>query len=1130
MKSGAEEQIESLEQNLQAKQKLLELLKKTKDPRAAGIEHAVTELEAKINALKTGAPIPEETAFKLKASEQLTGGVEDRVRRVTDALGASALMRDEQNSENFKRFLKEMTDDDKFNLEDFNTGVENYGRKTFVKSDEKTYQVFSEYLHAVDALREGDVSKLNDLLKYPEASALLQHLESNLNFISSLDKIYQEKYSMDDVSLYSRDSDLTDDIDIPDPSDYEALNPQSDSPPLSDEEIQAIAQPALDEVERTRREALTSMGIDPTRKTAPPTETLEDSALTKQARDLLEENKKLDENKEMDTKEKDKKKRELLKKMEDVAKPILKAKKKFAAQDDKKEKTLSQILEEETKLPAKGDIEDCIEALLNNLIAGLVALKKYYGESNKSEAEEKPLQSTTDTITGSNPDKSDKKPKELAATSEEAVVTSPKQAQEHSPEEEPTSNPKIVAKAGSVVKGPSPTMQELLEKAKNIGSAVQGMTDVLNIQSTLDELTAIQLQMQQDPNFAQSSIHQPQSEGTGVDLSGLTAGLAAVKQVVAADEPLFTVKPQQIPADEQEALFTMEQGGPKQEDVVDAALSITAHPKNKEDDKVALTAKQAAELKARSKLLDEKHLDFKDPIQMLKDDEYEVYKKQYGDDFFRKLAVTIVERSDAVKDPSALNPKHKIQHRHAQRTLDIGNAVKFAEWGARRELIDAKNDTAVFSQYKETKAAYEKVNEDYRSAEQAVAKHTDQIELIKAQQEALDPASEDHNTKKAALSEALDKATKELSESQKTLDKIKPDFEAKENAFKRSDYTQALAKVEVAEKIRRTFESLHALSKYRSRYTDDNYNQRMNELKQLMQRHDLSDDNKKMVQQAVQHAQENYNFHKTKMYKPAGWRSSRFDSTKDNFSLSEKKYKKDLKIEHYTESNGSKTVQVTFSFNRENMSGENRSRFNPAGHNYAYGEMKRQVSRMLDVAIGEYNKGSPENPIHIRYGKSKSGKQLAQPDIALGIMMELKKRAIEENREFTVISPVDGKRVQITADRELNPQEMAIMRHYATEKASMHKGKGNFKESTYGGAGILRHAGLTDPKAFKESKDSTRNEDRAMAVDTALQGYLDKQIGHREAKLDKVFSKEAGKLEGKSYSEEKRKTASARAG
>ncbi|MCS5708349.1 hypothetical protein CC99x_005460 [Candidatus Berkiella cookevillensis] len=1140
MKLGIEEQMKILEQDLQAKQKLLELLKEKNDPRAAGIEHAVTELAAKLNALRTGTPIPEETAFKLKASEQLTGSIiEDRVRRITDTLNASALMKDEQKSEKFNNFLEEITESDKLRLESFNNGVESYGSKTFVKSDGRTYQVFSEYLHAVDALRVGDVSKLNDLLKYPEAGALLQHLESNLNFISELSKIYQEEYSDSLDNIDSRDSDMGEELnldDIPDLSGFGESNPQSKTPPLLDEEErqrQERAEQAQREVEQTREKALTSMGIDPTRETASPAETLEGKALTAKARDLLEENKKIDEKKDIDEKQRTKEKHELLKKMKGVAKPILAAKKKFAAQDGDKKQTLGEILADETKLPTKGDIEDSIEALLNNLIAGFVALQKYYSESNKSEAEEKPLQSTTDTITRSDPDKSDKKATEPTVSSVDTVVTPPEQAQEHPPGEEPKPKPKIVAELGPVAQGGviSPKTQEFLEKAKDSATAIQGMTDVMDISNNLDELRSIQLQMQQDPSFVQSSVHQPPSEGTGIDL-GLGLKLEGVKKVVAGTEELFTVKPQQIPTDEQEDLFTMEQGSPtpKEEDVVDAALSVTAHPKNREDDKVELTASQTAALKARSKLLDEKHLDFKDPMQMLKDDEYEVYKKQYGDDFFKKLAATIVERSDAVKDPSALNPKHKIQHRHAQRTLDIGNAVKFAEWGARRELMEAKNDTAVFKQHQDAKAAYEKINDEYRGAEQAVAKSTDQIEVIKAQQKDLDPASENHDTKKADLEAALDKATKELAENQKALDKIKPEFEAKENAYKRSDYTQALARVEVAEKIRHTFESLHALSKYRSRYTEDNYNQRMNELRQLMQRHDLSDDNKKLVQQAVQHAQENYNFHKTKMYKPPGWRSSRFDSTKDNFSLSDKKYKKDLKIEHYTEPNGSKTVQVTFSFNRENMSGESRSRFNPAGHNYAYGQMKRQVSHMLDIAIGEYNKGSPENPIHIRYGKSKSGKQLAQPDIALGIMMELKKRAVEENREFTVISPVDGKRVQITADRELNSQEMAIMRHYATEKASMHKGKGNFKESTYGGTGILRHAGLTDSNAFKESKDSTRNENRAMAIDTALQAYVDKEIGHREAKLDKVFGKEAGKLEGKSYSEEKKKTASARAG
>lgn len=1081
-----------------------------------------------------------------------------------------------------------------------------------------------------------------------------------------------------------------------------------DSPPLTPEEqtqIRERAQQQLEEVERTRVEALTAIGADPTKKVKPSVEIPEGETLSSQATKLSNEATSLLENKEKDKRQKAEEAHNLLQRMEATAKPLLEAKKKYAAQGDKKEKTLSQILAEETKMPAKGDVEDSIEALLNNLIAGIVALQKYFAQPYIPREEETQLKSPTGSVTAptDNVGGADQ-PKRIVAKSQPAqprstetrdkLFKAAKQVQEgmggmvdalkkptptnegatgtsntvdtglratlDAPQQDdPTLVPQLLNQASELAESlgnfvtPQPdslTVQQnqqlykapkmtianpetvgaeisaetfpvapkkqkplvvaslgpvhtddpelkgkLVNAAKDLSLALQTLTDVAGAQVLLNDLQSIQTQMNQDPGFPPTDIIPPKktNDGEGVDVtSGLSSGLVQVAKVMGQQTALVTPGPTMMQAvemdlpklpdpqrgelltnpdptqteeiespkrkrskktddldddddndEDNENIFDMQQGQqhtptptlpptqppPQNSNVVDDALSITARPRS---DSVQLTARKAEELKARTKQLNEKHLEFNDPIQMLKDDEYEVYKKQYGDDFFKKLAATMTERSDSVKDPHALNPKHKIQHRHAQRTQKIAYAVKFAEWGARRELMDAKNDPAVFNQYKDAKAAFEKVNSEYNAAKQVVSDFTAKVETIKAEQAALDPTSANHAAEEKRLKDARAQAELELVVKQEALDKIKPQFDAKEKAFNENPYAQAVKKVEVAEKIRHTFESLHALSKYRSRYTEDNYQQRMDELNKLMNRHDIGQDNKALLQQAVKHAQEEYNFHKTKMYKPAGYRSSRFDSTKDTFSLSDKKYKKDLKIQHYTEANGSKTVQVTFSFNRENMSGANRSRFNPAGHNYAYGEMKRQVSRMLDVAIGEYDKGSPQNPINICYGKSKSGKQLKQPDIALGIMMELKKRAIEENREFTVISPVDGKRVQITSEREMNPQEMAIMRHYATEKASMHAGKGVFKESTYGGTGILRHAkdaSLTDPKAFKESTDSTRNEKRAAALDNALQGYLNKEIGYREEKLDKVFAKEAGRLEGPEKAAEKKKSASMRA-
>src|SRR5690606_23124934 len=125
--------------------------------------------------------------------------------------------------------------------------------------------------------------------------------------------------------------------------------------------------------------------------------------------------------------------------------------------------------------------------------------------------------------------------------------------------------------------------------------------------------------------------------------------------------------------------------------------------------------------------------------------------------------------------------------------------------------------------------------------------------------------------------------------------------------------------------------------------------------------------------------------------------------------------------------------------------------------------------------------------------------------------------AIMENREFTVISPIDGKQMKVTPERELSNQEMAVMSHYAREKVSLHKGKGKFEESSYGGTGILRHAGkdsLTDFDALKTSKDPEKNAVRQEAVEKALQGYLNRETGRMEKQATKAFDSEAQRLGG----------------
>ncbi len=76
------------------------------------------------------------------------------------------------------------------------------------------------------------------------------------------------------------------------------------------------------------------------------------------------------------------------------------------------------------------------------------------------------------------------------------------------------------------------------------------------------------------------------------------------------------------------------------------------------------------------------------------------------------------------------------------------------------------------------------------------------------------------------------------------------------------------------------------------------------------------------------------------------------------------------------------------------------------------GKLRRQMEAALTIAIAEHNKGSFDNPIHITYRPEK----LRQPVEALALLIDLKKRAALEGKEFFVIHPETKQKITITSD------------------------------------------------------------------------------------------------------------------
>lgn len=173
------------------------------------------------------------------------------------------------------------------------------------------------------------------------------------------------------------------------------------------------------------------------------------------------------------------------------------------------------------------------------------------------------------------------------------------------------------------------------------------------------------------------------------------------------------------------------------------------------------------------------------------------------------------------------------------------------------------------------------------------------------------------------------------------------------------------------------------------------------------------------------------------------------------------KVSKRVKIEHEYNEDGTSKVTVRFSYNRQRLLGTR-----PFGGHLKMGssaaevkELKAQTAEAVTVAINEFNKGSKENPIQISYNNPR----YPQPEAALAVLMEFKKRAIESGKPFYA-KDANGKLVEISPKIGFNEDERKLFAQYAIDEKPVVRGRKGVGKEVEEGAGYKLFKDVNDPE------------------------------------------------------------------
>ncbi|MCS5711146.1 hypothetical protein [Candidatus Berkiella aquae] len=254
------------------------------------------------------------------------------------------------------------------------------------------------------------------------------------------------------------------------------------------------------------------------------------------------------------------------------------------------------------------------------------------------------------------------------------------------------------------------------------------------------------------------------------------------------------------------------------------------------------------------------------------------------------------------------------------------------------------------------------------------------------------------------------------------------------------DKAEILAKLETFEAIEGMLKSLRALANNKSRYTEKNYEARLEKIIELLDKQEIPQEVKDELMDSLNETIiPHLSADKPNMFHQHKKGSTAFDATGDSLEI--KGHQKRLKIEHSTSSDDPPKLTVTgkFNYSRKAVIGVQTGKFQGikkhfAGRENQLSEMNAQVSDFVTVALNEYQKGTRENPIFLQPSQGN------QAELSLAILMEFKKRAILEGREL-IASDDTGKRIKITPDTKFSEAEKAYFEHFAMQVPKLDVGK-----------------------------------------------------------------------------------------
>lgn len=277
-------------------------------------------------------------------------------------------------------------------------------------------------------------------------------------------------------------------------------------------------------------------------------------------------------------------------------------------------------------------------------------------------------------------------------------------------------------------------------------------------------------------------------------------------------------------------------------------------------------------------------------------------------------------------------------------------------------------------------------------------------------------------------------------------------------------------KVVLFEKTRDWVASLTVLENNQYWYTKNYYEKRKQELLTLfaqenphLDSHAFSDALDKITDHHLTQG-----IHPSKSQLPLGEPITGFDATLPKFDIG--KIKKKIKIEHAVGINGKLEVKGEFSYKRKALLDGN-SIFNKAEDEYA--KFKSQISDFVTVGIGDYKKGTRENPVDIQFHG------INMSEAALGLAMEYKRRAIQDGKTFHC--QFGENIIKITPEMPFSAEEEKYFLHFAMQKPQYNRGQSQIEAKHSAGYFLLRHEKL--------GIDSAK-QDNAQEIGEALQKYF----------------------------------------